>query len=560
MVASGASFPAFAGLRRSIPFAAEAATVLLFVLTALAIRLYGIGDHSLWVDEAASLAFAEASWYDLFVTNPLTETNPPGYYALLKLWIGAFGTSEMSLRMPSALAGALAVVPLYLIARRAAGQGAALIAAALFALSAIQVEYAQEARTFAVMTLAFLLALWSGGRIVDAHAPGRQDALAGVASGASSERRGPGAGLLATFVASGAALPYLHYTAFLALGAVYVFVLTRALLEGSLRWPLLRDLVLCGLATLMLTGPALYWVVVLLNGGGAVLVDWIPHRTATDAFRIYRAVFGFSDLPYTDRHSGGLLAWLASPRTVADFLLGALCAWGLWASIRARRWHAVAALAALFFVATSYFLVSQIRPILLPRVIVYATPLVMLAAVIGLAAISSRRLGLAAGVLLIGFSGWQTHRYLEQPEKEPWRTAIAEAATLHTPGTRVLFLSLLNELSGHILVRAYWPGFEEEAGSLVLPGEVPPLFPFLEEQAPPQRHVLLEDLCTALSGAEGLVVIERRAAAEEAFIENVHAAMRATGAHMIKEQYHGNQDDDHVAVGLWSAPSACSMR
>ena len=64
------------------------------------------------------------------------ETNPPGYYMLLKLVIATAGQGETALRLPSVIAGTLAVIPVALVARRVGGPVAAVVAAGLLALSA----------------------------------------------------------------------------------------------------------------------------------------------------------------------------------------------------------------------------------------------------------------------------------------------------------------------------------------------------------------------------------------------------------------------------------------
>lgn len=92
------------------------ALLLLFAL-ALVPRLYQLDAQSLWLDEGSSWALSRASWAYLLADLFNPSSAYPLYHLLLKGWMALFGASEAALRMPSALAGALAVPVSYLAAR-----------------------------------------------------------------------------------------------------------------------------------------------------------------------------------------------------------------------------------------------------------------------------------------------------------------------------------------------------------------------------------------------------------------------------------------------------------
>lgn len=132
------------------------------ILLALALRLAGLGHESLWIDEADSVYFAQHAWDSLLWR--LCDPHPPGYYALLKLFIGLGGISEFAVRLPSAMAGALGVAALARLARELTallglkkGIRRKLVSqalpAALLAVSPLHVWYSQEARMYAWVTL-----------------------------------------------------------------------------------------------------------------------------------------------------------------------------------------------------------------------------------------------------------------------------------------------------------------------------------------------------------------------------------------------------------------------
>ena len=113
---------------------------LLFAL-ALALRLYRLGDESLWVDEGNSLRDAAG----------LTAHGRyrPLYYLVLAAW-QHLGTGEAWLRVPSVLFGAGAVALLFLAARRLAGARIATVAALLMTFAIPELDHSQEVRMYAM--------------------------------------------------------------------------------------------------------------------------------------------------------------------------------------------------------------------------------------------------------------------------------------------------------------------------------------------------------------------------------------------------------------------------
>src|SRR5262245_44716196 len=75
--------------------------------------------------------------------------------------------SDWWLRLPSALAGTLAVPALYAVGRRVASEAAALWAAALLALSSMAVWYSQEAGAYAMAMLCGLVATFFMLRLLE---------------------------------------------------------------------------------------------------------------------------------------------------------------------------------------------------------------------------------------------------------------------------------------------------------------------------------------------------------------------------------------------------------
>ncbi len=89
-----------------------------------------------------------------------TENSPPLWYVLIWGSSRLFGTGEVALRLPSALAGIATVPVAWGIGRELAGRRAAIAAAALVATcNPLFVWYSQEARAYALFVLAVALAM-----------------------------------------------------------------------------------------------------------------------------------------------------------------------------------------------------------------------------------------------------------------------------------------------------------------------------------------------------------------------------------------------------------------
>lgn len=88
----------------------------------------------------------------------------PCYFFFMHYWIAAFGTSEATLRLPSAIWSTLAVFFLFLLGKELFTAGVGLLAALFMGLMPEQIYYAQQARMYALLVLlavasTYLLAL-----------------------------------------------------------------------------------------------------------------------------------------------------------------------------------------------------------------------------------------------------------------------------------------------------------------------------------------------------------------------------------------------------------------
>lgn len=126
-----------------------------FLLAVLALQQ--LGASSFWRDEVASVVFAKASVDELLTLvgrdrEKVGLVNMATYYLILHFWL-VIGETEARIRLFSVLAGVLAVVPVYFVARRIAGWLAGALAAVCFALLPFTIHYSQEARGYSLAML-----------------------------------------------------------------------------------------------------------------------------------------------------------------------------------------------------------------------------------------------------------------------------------------------------------------------------------------------------------------------------------------------------------------------
>src|SRR3989344_571062 len=131
--------------------------IFVILLSAIILRFIGI-TQSLWLDEGINVNNAlNLDFQTLLLKYSLADFHPPGYHAVLKLWILIAGSSELAVRIPSVVFGTIAVYFTYLIGKKLFEEKTALVAATLMATSPLAIYYSQEARMY--MLAAFFTSL-----------------------------------------------------------------------------------------------------------------------------------------------------------------------------------------------------------------------------------------------------------------------------------------------------------------------------------------------------------------------------------------------------------------
>ena len=136
------------------------------VVVAGVLRLYRIEEKSLWLDESFSLWIARHSLWEGWRWLIDVDQHPPLYYSLLHLWIELFGTLEGAVRTLSALASVLTIPVFYAACRRLFDGPTASIAAFILTVSPFHVQFAQETRMYALLTLEVAFVLFFLARLL----------------------------------------------------------------------------------------------------------------------------------------------------------------------------------------------------------------------------------------------------------------------------------------------------------------------------------------------------------------------------------------------------------
>ncbi|MFE2108141.1 glycosyltransferase family 39 protein [Kitasatospora sp. NPDC059463] len=219
-------------------------------LVMLVVGAYRLGTPTLWRDEVASWVSATRPIGDLLRMLQHVDASNGAYYVLLHGWTTLFGDSEIALRLPSVLAMAGAAAFTALTAERLfGGRVAGVCAGLLFAMVPLISRYAQEARSYALVTCAVAAGTWFLLRALERPTLGRwvpyglAMAVAGAAHLVSLSALAGQAALVAPYLwrTSGPARRRLLAGLALVLAALVAVVLPVALLgrrqsERQLGW------------------------------------------------------------------------------------------------------------------------------------------------------------------------------------------------------------------------------------------------------------------------------------------------------------------------------------
>jgi mannosyltransferase len=360
------------------------------VAVAALVRLLLIERQSFWYDEAVAVALARHPLGDLFAGRVKDLGNPPLFPALLHVWMRVFGSSDAAVRALPAALGTATVPLVYAVGRRFMTARAAWVGALLFALAPYQVQMAQEARAYTLLTCAGVAS------------------VAALLAALEQPRRWS---LWALHAACTAALPLAHYFGWLLVLAEVAFVL----IDQRGRGVRTRAAASFALAAL----PFALWLPSLLEqlrveGNLARSPDsWLFHLLATPL------VFG----------AGSTLLWKGSVTAARVALgLGAVAAFGAavllgaW-RLRSARGTALLGLWLALPLAVPALVSVLVTPLYSSRYAILASVPFYLFAAAGLLALRRPARLACAGVMAAAMLAAQAS-YFAHPVKHDWRDAV----------------------------------------------------------------------------------------------------------------------------------------
>jgi mannosyltransferase len=354
---------------------------------AIGLGLYRVEDESLWLDEGRTATVASGSWSALIDFTIAREPNGGLYYSAVKVW-ASFGSSELNLRLLSVLSTAVTAALVAVLAYRLFGGVAGLVAGAVFATNPFVIEYAQEARVYA---LAALLTVAAALLLVEAL------------------NRGAPAWWIAWGVTT-VLLVYAHAAAVVVVAAFGAAILLHpkrpaapALLTGSLA-----------------IGVALVPLAVLLLRADTRWLDWIPEPALSDISPTVESLAGGESPLIAFAIAGAAALIVAVRRPLAR-------SWGLLFS----------ALLAVLPIAL-LFTASYLKPLFLSRYLIVAVPGMVLLATAGIRKLRFPALMLVAGAVFVVLAAPHLDDGYVNRSKEDWRGVAAAVAAQAQPGDVVV--------------------------------------------------------------------------------------------------------------------------
>jgi len=367
---------------------AGAGLVLAF---AAALRFYCLGCEALWLDEGFSWWDAKQSLADIWNVVPHCDPHPPLYAMLLKGWIAVFGESVVAIRSLNAVIG-VATTAMVMLAAREIGPRTAIAAGLVFAAAPFQIEFAHEARPYALLGFAAAMLAFALLRILRAEEGSGRPASTGWA----------------VFVAGGALALWSNNVAILLLGALAIAAALMFVFDRGIR-PLLRPAFVAGAAIMLLWAP--YIPTLAEQAGGVSAEFWIPPPSWWRLANELRFAIGFWTFP---------TLW----PLLALWLLGLIALWRRGDRREAVALGAVPVLTIGFNIAVSL----AVRPVFIARALIGIAPAFFVTIAAAIATLESRRARIAAVVAFVGAQLFVAHNlYIDYPRKEPWNE-IARAA------------------------------------------------------------------------------------------------------------------------------------
>jgi uncharacterized membrane protein len=376
------------------------------------LRWWHLGTESLWFDEGMTAWLIGVPFKEM-TAFMRQDASFPLLFVLLKGWTKLFGESEAAMRSLSALAATLSML---VFARLAWGltksQLATIGATLLLAVSPIQVEYAKDARYYALLCLFLLIAL----ECVRTHL--------------EINRIWP----LVIFAIAAAASLYTHQIA-----AYYLLAIDVAWLILPSEQPLrirVRNAIFANMAIVVLYAP---WLPIALEQVRWTANHfWAQPPDGNEFLRTISALAGGK--PYQLKDWLTNRGHICTPEQVAGIVV-VISTIALLAPLMIERLSriTVALLVVALYPLLLIYLYSLLgRPAFMERVFIASTPALALAVCVPLANRYGRWLALPLVLAMLAINAGSTYAMMQLSHKEDWRGAQAYVSKLPTDSRRLV--------------------------------------------------------------------------------------------------------------------------
>ncbi|WP_170316989.1 glycosyltransferase family 39 protein [Acrocarpospora corrugata] len=364
-------------------------------MAAAVVGLWGVTTPSFWRDESVSALAASMPFGDLWRLLDHIDRVHALYYLILRPF-AAVSTGELALRLPSVLATVAAAYGIVVLGRRLVSPRAGLLAGLVFVALPMVSRYAQEARSYAIVTAVAVLSTWL---LVEA---------------VRREHRGWYAGYAASLILLG----WFH---------VYALLLVFAHAITVAYWR--RGVGRFG-ESLALAGVGILPLAFLAVSQRDAQLGWLKPPT-------------FAAVPTLGDEIAGN-AWVALP-----LLVLVICG-----AVRDRRLAVVAVPWALLPVLS--MAISQLYPVYSPRYLLFAVPAMALLAGAGLDALRPRALTWLGLALVVALTV-PAHLRIREPDSRPddLRGMALALQARGRPGDAVLYVNEFGRLFAGVYDAAY---------------------------------------------------------------------------------------------------------
>ncbi len=385
--------------------------LIVIILFAFSLRIYRLDYQSLRGDESLSYIYGFQTLPKMFEIMRTTSPHPPVFYTTIHFWMLLAGQSEFALRYLALAASVLLTGAMYLFGKTVLNTRAGLVYAFLMSLNPYQIFYAQDARSYTLVTLLGLLA-------TIALIKALQDNMRGNWI------------LYGLFVTAGM---YTHYYFLFIVVFQGFFVIWRSVTRRR-KIPLAYFIV--GGAVLLTYLP---WLIVSYNlvsgfGGSAETVGLLE--------AVWRPLIAFTGGQFLPAE----ILWLLQVTIGIGLTLGfiGLIAWQ-------KRPETTVLLALYLFVpAVGIFVASLFRPIFNERYLIIVSPAYIAWVGVGILWLLSYRkiwLNLLTALILLVYIGTgiaALNNYYHNPlyaKSPPWREVLNYAANKAKPGDALVYTS-----------------------------------------------------------------------------------------------------------------------